>query len=90
MTEAGRGRKKRIVDKLFHTQRQTKILLGFYISALPMLQAYVKFFESSTPQIHKLYPKQKELLVTFLGCFIKPMFLRKMKKKFMHMLMILP
>ena len=79
MTEAGRGRKKRIVDKLFHTQRQTKILLGFYISALPMLQAYVKFFESSTPQIHKLYPKQKELLVTFLGCFIKPEVLQKLK-----------
>lgn len=69
LTDAGKSRKERITEKLFNNKTKTKLIMGFYISVLPMLKAYIKLFESAVPLVHKLYIKQKELLSIFLGCF---------------------
>lgn len=70
-TNAGKERKKRIVQALFIHRCQLKLELHFE-SVLPLLQQYIKFFESSEPLIHLLNEKQCDLLKEFMGCFIKP------------------
>lgn len=77
MTPAGEGRKSRIVKKLFEANLQTKLVLNLFLSVLPLLQEYVKLFQSDSPLVHKLFDKQLELVKNFLGCFIKPEILKK-------------
>ncbi|GBO44976.1 hypothetical protein AVEN_173335-1 [Araneus ventricosus] len=78
LTEAGKERKERIGKKLIINHTKTRLYLGFYVSVLPMLKEYIKLFESAEPLIHRLHTKQKELF-TFLGFFIKPEVLHKLK-----------
>ncbi|GBN50602.1 hypothetical protein AVEN_5061-1 [Araneus ventricosus] len=72
MTQAGKDRKSRIAEKLFENSLTTKLITNLLVSVLPLLQEYVKLFESGTPLIHKLHDKQFELIKSFLGCFMKP------------------
>ncbi|GBO16601.1 hypothetical protein AVEN_5364-1, partial [Araneus ventricosus] len=72
MTQAGKDRKSRIAEKLFENSLTTKLITNLLVSVLPLLQEYVKLFESGTPLIHKLHDKQFELIKSFLACFMKP------------------
>ena len=42
-----------------------------------MLQLYVKVFQKSGNQVHKLHFKQLQVFVDFLSCFIKPRYLQR-------------
>lgn len=72
MTEAGKERKSRITRKLFDCNFTTKLIANLFVSVLPMLQEYIKLFQSSIPMIHKLHDKQFELIKSFFACFLKP------------------
>ncbi|KAG1679720.1 hypothetical protein GQR58_012860 [Nymphon striatum] len=72
LTEDGRKRKNRIVEKLFYKRKQIITILHFYSAVLAMLKQYVCLFELKKPMIHKLYDRQAELFQEFLGLFIKP------------------
>lgn len=72
MTNEGKERKKRIVQKLFIFRKKTRLYLSFYMSVLPLLQRYVKTFEMTEPLIYKLNDNQVELLSDVLVCFVKP------------------
>lgn len=70
-TDDGKKRKQRLVDKIFYNRKWTRMILGVYSAVLPILQEYVKLFQSATPLVHKLFDKQQELFKSFLGCFLK-------------------
>lgn len=76
LTPAGRDRKNRIVGKLFDGLTK-KLITNLYLSVLPLLQEYIKLFQSGKPLIHKLHDKQFELLKGFLACFVKPEVFRR-------------
>lgn len=58
MTEAGKQRKSRIANKLVLVSLQTKLNLHLFVSVLPLLQEYVKVFQSNAPLVRKLHDKQ--------------------------------
>lgn len=72
ITEAGKERKNRITQKLFVNSLTTKLITNLFVSVLPLLQEYVKLFQSGIPLVHKLHDKQFELIKSFLSCFVKP------------------
>ena len=65
-------RKMRIIERLFVQRKRTMLILNLYKSVLPLLKKYVLLFEMKKPLIHKLHDQQIELLLEFLGCFLKP------------------
>lgn len=77
MTEAGRYRKERIVNKLFHQESKTQLLLFLYIAVFPMLKGYVMLFQSRRPLVHRLHERQETLFTEFLSCFVKQDYLVK-------------
>ncbi|XP_060782423.1 uncharacterized protein LOC132889689 [Neoarius graeffei] len=72
LTEDGRNRKLRIVDKVMFNEKKTKLILNFYQSALLLLKSYVCLFQSKEPLIHVVHDKLEELFQNFLACFVKP------------------
>lgn len=48
------------------------MITNLFVSVLPLLQEYVKLFQSGIPLVHKLHNKQFELIKSFLSCFVKP------------------
>lgn len=60
------------MSKLFENQLETKLNLSLFISVLPLLQEYVKLFQTGSPSIHLMYDKQITLLKNFIVCFVKP------------------
>lgn len=71
LTPDGKERKRRIIKKLLHCEKQTLLTLNFYKSVLPLLKSYVCLFQSSTPLVHKLYDKQETLMRQFLSNFVR-------------------
>lgn len=72
LTEDGRNRKLRIVDKVMFNEKKTKLILNFYQSALLLLKTYVCLFQSKEPLIHVVHDKLEDLFRNFLACFVKP------------------
>ena len=71
MTDDGKNRKMRVLQRMFDSRRKTRILMHFYLASLPLLKKYVCLFESKQPQIHLLHDQQKQLFINFLACFMK-------------------
>lgn len=65
LTDDGRKRKTRIVQKLIHQSKTTRLIMGFYMAVLPILKAYT-LFQTKEPLVHLLYRKQQELVRDFL------------------------
>lgn len=72
MTPAGKQRKERIFQKIWHTEQATKLRMNFYIGILAQLTEYVKVFQGKETLVHKLHDQQLQVCVNFLACFIKP------------------
>ena len=72
LTEDGKNRKKRIVQKVLIKARKTKIIMSFYQAALLMLKEMVMIFQKKVPLIHHLYDEMERLIREFCGCFFKP------------------
>ena len=72
MTDDGKARKERIVEKILIQEKRMKLVLNFYVSVLAMLKRYVCVFQGSQTLVHKLHDKQLEIFTQFLACFIKP------------------
>ncbi|KAK6189782.1 hypothetical protein SNE40_001776 [Patella caerulea] len=60
LTDDGKKRKERIVEKVLIQSKKTTLQLHFYIAALPILQKYVKVFQSKEIMIHRLHDQQLE------------------------------
>ncbi|XP_060789431.1 uncharacterized protein LOC132894118 isoform X2 [Neoarius graeffei] len=71
LTDDGRKRKQRIVEKIFYQREWTLGLLNMYVSVLPMFKSFVLIFEQNEPMCHRLHDKQTSLFRDFLACFIK-------------------
>ena len=71
LTDDGKGRKERIVEKVLFKDMQTMLIMLFYQAVLPFLKNYVVPFQSNVPLIHKLHYRQEQLFRYFLSCFIK-------------------
>ncbi|KAK6171890.1 hypothetical protein SNE40_018313 [Patella caerulea] len=72
LTDDGKKRKERIVEKVLIQSKKTTLQLHFYIAALPILQKYVKVFQSKEIMIHRLHDQQLESFQSFHVCFVKP------------------
>lgn len=58
LTQDGRNRKERIVDKVFYERNQSKMIMGLYSTVLPLLKEFVLLFEMKEPLIHQLHEEQ--------------------------------
>ncbi len=72
MTDKGKARKKRVVEKLFFQYPTTQMQLSVYESVLPIMKSYVMVFQGKSTLVHKLHDQQLQVFSTFLGCFVKP------------------
>ena len=75
LTEDGKARKQRIFEKVIYKWPQTKMIMEFYQSVLPMLKSYVCLFQMKQPLVHKLHDEQEKLFSNFLTCYIKSEYL---------------
>ena len=71
LTEDGKQKKMRIVEKVFFKRDKTTLLMSFYVEFLPKFKEFILKFEQKQPMIHKLYDEQQALLKWFLSCFMK-------------------
>ncbi len=78
MTEQGKLRKARIVNKLFFKQKKTLLHIHLYNTVLPLLKDYVMVFQGQNTLVHKLHEKQVETFTTFLACFVKAEYLQEL------------
>ena len=72
LTPEGKERKSKLLQCLFIKRKEFLCTVYFYTATLPMLQKFVKFFQSEVPMIHLLHDKMNELFVDFVSGFLKP------------------
>ena len=71
LTEDGRERKQRIVEKLVHKHKSLLLISNSYTTILPLFKSMVLVLEQKEPQVHKLHDMMVNNLRSFLACFIK-------------------
>ena len=71
LTEDGRDRKQRIVEKLIYKHKSLLLISNSYTTILPLFKSMVLVFEQKEPQVHKLHDMMVNNLRSFLACFIK-------------------
>ena len=71
MTDEGRARKKRIIQRLFFDREKTLLHMHLYLEVLKPFKIYVETFQKNEPLVHRLCDEQEELLKDFLSHFIK-------------------
>ena len=81
LTEAGRDRKKRIVEKVIYKRLVTELHLSLYTHILPLIKSFVLIFEQKVPMIHRYFEELKNTIVTFLSCFIKVEEAKKLRSR---------
>ena len=81
LTDDGKNRKKRVVEKLFYLRTKTILLMGLYIDLLPLFKSFILMFEQKEPMMHRLHDEQVSLVRNFLACFIKPEYLSTLSSK---------
>ena len=81
LTEDGKKRKQRIVEKIFYQKSKTSLFMGLYLDLLPLFKSFVLMFEQKEPMMHRLHDEQIDLVKTFLACFIKPECLKSLSAK---------
>ena len=70
LTEDGRDRKQRIVEKLIY-KHKSLLISNSYTTILPLFKSMVLVFEQKEPHVHKLHDMMVNNLRSFLACFIK-------------------
>ncbi|XP_076354683.1 uncharacterized protein LOC143249156 [Tachypleus tridentatus] len=71
MTEQGKARKVRIVEKILFHREKTDLLTSVYLGVLPILKEYVMVFQGKKTMCHKLHDMQMKTFTAFLACFVK-------------------
>ena len=71
LTEDGRDRKQRIVEKLIYKHKSLLFISNSYATILPVFKSMVFVFEQKESQVHKLYDMMVNTLRSFLACFIR-------------------
>ena len=71
-TKEGKARKIRLAEACFKDRVITQAYLNIYISILPTLNEYVKFFQSTDSKMHRLHDKQHVLFNEFCSNFLTP------------------
>ena len=72
MTSTGKERKDTVCKALFFDRKFTLLCIYFYSSVFPLLQRYVKLFQTAEPMIHRLHDEIVALVRHFLASFMKP------------------
>lgn len=72
LTEEGKSRRKRITEKHFFKENETRLILYFYQFGLEALKRYVCLFQSNEPLVNKLAYRQVEIFREMLSNFVKP------------------
>jgi hypothetical protein len=72
MTEKGKERKQRIIEKLYFQPKKTDLHLDLYVTVLQVLKEYVMVFQATDVRIHKLHDEQLSIFLKFLSFYIKP------------------
>ena len=71
LTDQGKRRKQRIIEKLFFKRKATLFCMNLYVTVLPMFKSFVLIFEQKEPMMHHLHDDMIELFRNFLACCIK-------------------
>ena len=71
LTDDGKERKERIVDKVLFKDMQIMLIMLFYQAVLPLIKNYVVRFHSNVPLFHELHDRPEQLFLDFWSCFIK-------------------
>ena len=81
MTDVGKERKIRIMEKLFYTRMKTDMHINFYVSVLPIFKSFVLVFEQKEPLVHRLHDELKDVVKSFLACFMKLEHIKQISSK---------
>ena len=71
LTDEGKGRKGRIVTKLFYEKSTLLSNSNLFMSVLLLLKSSILTFEQKEPLTHRLHRSLVENFRAFLGCFMK-------------------
>ena len=71
LTEDGKDRKQRIIEKIIYKHKTLILLANCYTSILPLFKSLVLVFEQKEPQMHKIHDTMVNNFRTFLACFVK-------------------
>ena len=72
LTKAGKERKDRIVQKVIVDEKETRLYMSIYSSALQVMRKYVKIFQHAEPAIIRVHTEQVDVFTEFLTNFKKP------------------
>ena len=59
------------MEKLLFTRMKTDLHINFYVSVLPVFKSFVLVFEQKEPMVHRLHDELKDVVRSFLACFMK-------------------
>lgn len=69
------------MEKLFYTWIKTDLHINFYTSVLPIFKSFVLVFEQKEPMVHRLHDSFKEVVQSFLCCFMQIEVIKKLSSK---------
>ena len=72
LTKDGKERKDRIVQKVIVDEKETRLYMSIYSSALQVMSKYVKIFQQTEPAIIRVHTEQVDVFTEFLTNFKKP------------------
>ena len=60
---------------------KTDMHINFYVSVLPIFKSFVLVFEQKTPLVDRLHDELKDVVKSFLACFMKLEHLKQISSK---------
>ena len=69
LTKDGKERKDRIVQKVIVDEKETRLYMSIYSSALQVMSKYVKIFQQAEPAIIRVHTEQVDIFTEFLTNF---------------------
>ena len=71
LTEKGKERKLRLVEKLIEQKEKFLLIANHYLSVLPLLKSLVFILQAKNTNIHRIHDLMVDTLKSFFGCFVK-------------------
>ena len=71
LTEKGKERKSRLVEKLIEQREKFVLIANHYVSVLPLLKSFVCILQAKNTNIHRIHDLMVDNLKSFFGCFVK-------------------
>ena len=71
LTDKGKRRKKRLVQRFFFDRDKTLLHMNLYLSILKRFKIFVETFQKNQPLVHQQWDEDDDLFKEFLSHFIK-------------------